>query len=59
MQTSKEYPMTSLRKTDVIAGLDPAIHRFEIIWLLEDGWPGHRRSEATPFFERLRPAMTI
>src|SRR6185437_5668382 len=22
------------------------------------GWPGHRRAEATPFFERLCPAMT-
>jgi hypothetical protein len=26
--------------------------------LLLSGWPGHRRAEATPFFERLRPAMT-
>src|SRR5579872_59808 len=25
---------------------------------LGDGLPGHRRAEATPFFERLSPAMT-
>jgi hypothetical protein len=36
----------------VIAGLDPAIHRFRR-WM-----PEHRRAEATPFFERLCPGMT-
>jgi len=25
---------------------------------INPGWPGHRRAEATPFFERLCPAMT-
>jgi hypothetical protein len=45
----------------VIAGLDPAIHwgagllRFAA---RQHGAPGHRRSEATPFFERLCPVVT-
>jgi hypothetical protein len=37
-------------------GLDPRIHRKKSFC---DGLPGHRRAEATPFFERLSPAMTI
>jgi hypothetical protein len=41
----------------VIAGLDPAII-FKRNLSKIDGWPGHRRAKATPFFERLCPAMT-
>jgi hypothetical protein len=37
----------------VMPGLDPGIHLSK-----KDGLPGHRRAEATPFFERLCPAMT-
>jgi len=44
--------------TIVITGLDPVIHHFSKLLSKKDGWPGHRRAEATPFFERLCPAMT-
>jgi hypothetical protein len=41
----------------VMPGLVPGIHVFlptkDKTWMA-----GHRRAEATPFFERLRPAMT-
>jgi len=40
--------------TIVMPGLDPGIHRSSN----DDGLPGHRRAEATPFFERLCPATT-
>ena len=36
----------------------PGIHVFTAPLEGSRGWPGHRRSEATPFFERLCPAMT-
>jgi len=41
------------RRSDsvVMRGLDPRIHLIKSIE--EDGLPGHRRAEATPFFERL------
>jgi hypothetical protein len=39
-------------------GLDPRIH-LDCEKLFAKGWiAGHRRAEATPFFERLCPAMT-
>ena len=37
-------------------GLDPGIHVF--LDAAKTWMAGHRRAEATPFFERLRPAMT-
>ena len=39
-------------------GLVPGIHVFSADGKKIRGWPGHRRAEATPFFERLCPAMT-
>jgi len=47
--TWDDYPI-------VMPGLVPGIHVFGSVcktWMA-----GHRRAEATPFFERLRPAMT-
>jgi uncharacterized protein len=41
----------------VMPGLDPGIHDF-LAAAPEDVDGRHRRSEATPFFERLCPAMT-
>ncbi|MGB6240825.1 MAG: hypothetical protein WBG16_26160, partial [Bradyrhizobium sp.] len=38
----------------VMPGLEPGIHLLRD----SDGLPGHRQAEATPFFERLCPAMT-
>jgi len=32
--------------------------RFSCLRRQRRGWPGHRRAEGTPFFERLCPAMT-
>src|SRR6185312_11271728 len=43
----------------VMPGLVPGIHANPQVWCQSRGWPGHRRAEATPFFERLCPAMTI
>src|SRR5258705_17750 len=40
-------------------GLVPGIHVLSRGSDQRRGWPGHRRSEATPFFERLCPAMTM
>jgi hypothetical protein len=40
-----------------MAGLDPAIHDFRR-HEARRGCAGHRRAEATPFFERLCPRMT-
>jgi hypothetical protein len=39
-------------------GLVPGIHVLRASAQGRRGWPGHRRAEATPFFERLCPAMT-
>jgi uncharacterized protein len=42
-----------------MAGLVPAIHVLLEINSKKKAWmPGHRRAEATPFFERLCPGMT-
>jgi hypothetical protein len=42
----------------VMPGLVPGIHVFCVpSRRVRRGWPGHRRAEATPFFERLCPAM--
>ena len=41
----------------VMAGLVPAIHVF-LLRRLPRLMPGTQASEATPFFERLRPGMT-
>jgi hypothetical protein len=40
-------------QTIVITGLVPVIRVLAEISKKERGWPGHRRAEATPFFERL------
>jgi hypothetical protein len=42
----------------VMRALDPRIHLSSQESIEEDGLPGHRRAKATPFFERLCPAMT-
>jgi hypothetical protein len=42
----------------VIPGLDPGIHVFLPRKGNKTWMAGHRRAEATPFFERLCPAMT-
>ena len=42
----------------VVPGLVPGIHVIVPIRQERRRWPGHRRVEATPFFERLGPAMT-
>jgi hypothetical protein len=42
-----------------MAGLVPAIHVFIAAVEGTRGSPGRRRAEATPFFERLCPVMTI
>src|SRR5258708_37225346 len=45
--------------TLVAPGRDLGIRRFSRELSHEgDGWPGHRRAEATPSFGRLCPAMT-
>jgi hypothetical protein len=41
-----------------MAGLDPAIHVFVCRAEGKTWITGHRRAEATPFFERLCPVMT-
>jgi hypothetical protein len=43
----------------VMAGLDPAIHAFGQAFRLEDVDAGTSASEATAFFERLWPGMTV
>src|SRR5260370_35267236 len=48
---------TALAKL-VMPGLVPGIHVLQRQQQERRGWPGHRRAEATPFFERLCPAMT-
>ncbi|WP_184088269.1 hypothetical protein [Afipia massiliensis] len=53
-----EVMHTSATPTIVITGLVPVIHVLPVYLKKRRGWPGHRRAEATPFFERLCPAMT-
>jgi branched-chain amino acid transport system permease protein len=42
----------------VMPGLVPGIHALPVLTQERRRWPGHRKAEATPFFERLSPAMT-
>jgi hypothetical protein len=57
-----EMSFATFRSLDfdfVMRGLDPRIHDLTIFLQERRGWPGRRRNEAPPFFERLCPAMTL